>query len=133
MATPIDRSELESRIHDLARQLGEAAISIGGSLGTTHRRCGRAGCRCATDDLYKHPSRLLNSKVTGKTKSIYIPVAIAGEVEQWVQRRQKMKELLKQIDSLAEQIIRAHVPVQKDARADRPRRKSTTRTSSRSS
>lgn len=133
MTTPDDRSQLEARIHDLARQLGAAAISIGGSLGTTYRRCGRASCRCATSDAHKHPSLLLNGKVAGKTKSIYIPVAMAGEVEQWVQQRRQMKALLKQIDALAEQIVRAHVRARPGARGTRPPRRSTTQTSSRSS
>jgi len=117
-----DRTELEAQIHARVRELGELAISISGSLGTTYRRCGRTSCRCATGDQYKHPSLLLNSKAAGKTKSIYIPVQMAEEVKQWVERRHRMKELLKEIDQLAEQIIRAHVPATRDASA-RPRRR----------
>jgi hypothetical protein len=127
------RKELERGIRDRVRQLGEAGISISGSLGITRRRCGRPSCRCASDEQYKHPSLLLNSKVDGKTKSIYVPVGMTEEVEHWVEQRRHIKGLLREIDQLAEQIIRCHVPASRAAAASRRRRMSISQTCSRSS
>jgi hypothetical protein len=50
----------------------------------------------------------VTSKVKGKTKSIYVPVDLAEEVEQWTKEYKKVKKLMKEIDALAEQIIKAH-------------------------
>jgi hypothetical protein len=52
---------------------------------------------------------MLSSKVKGKTKGIYIPVAIADEVESWVKEHHRIKKILKEIDGMNEQIIRMYV------------------------
>ena len=65
-------------------------------------------CQCANGGP-KHPCCMLSSKVKGKTKGIYIPVAIADEVESWVKEHQRIKKILKEIDGMNEQIIRMYV------------------------
>lgn len=101
---------IEQKIRARTRELGQCAISISGSLAESSRKCGRRNCRCATDPSARHRSHLLTSKVGGKTKSVYVPVELVKEVGRWVRERKRMKQLLKEIDRLTEQLIRLHVP-----------------------
>lgn len=100
---------IEERIQTRIRQLGECSISISGSFVRTSRKCGQKNCQCAKEGGEKHPSCILTSKVRGKTKAVYVPVDLAEEVENWAKERKKIKRLLKEIDDLAEQMIRQHV------------------------
>jgi len=113
------RKVLETRIRARIRQLGDGEISIGGSLTVSTRRCGRKNCQCAHDESKRHPAASLTYKVDGKTKSVYVPVDMIEEVRSWIRQRQKIKRLLKQIDELAEQIIRSHVPATRAATRNR--------------
>jgi hypothetical protein len=119
------RKVLEERIQARIRRLGECSVSIGGSLATISRRCGRPNCRCATDKAARHPAHLLNSKVKGRTRSVYIPVDMVEEVSSWVRERRNIQRLLKEIDQLAEQLIRLHVPASRAAARNLARPKST--------
>jgi len=110
---------LEQRIRARIRELGECGISIAGSLNVSTRRCGRKNCRCASDETKKHAAASLTSKVRGKTRSVYVPVAMVEEVRNWTKERQKIRKLLKEIDKLAEQIIRCHVPASRAASKNR--------------
>jgi hypothetical protein len=48
-------------------------------------------------------------------------VDIAEEVEAWAKERKKIKGLLKEIDDLAEQLIRQHVETKRASRANKKR------------
>lgn len=50
----------------------------------------------------------VTSKVVGKTKSIYVPVDMAEEVEKWTKEYKKVKRLLKEINAIGEQIIKTY-------------------------
>jgi hypothetical protein len=113
------RKVLEQRIQSRIRKLGECGISIAGSLNVSTRRCGRKNCQCATDDTKKHAAASLTSKVQGKTRSVFVPTELTKEVESWLQERKKIRELLKEIDELAEQLIRIHVPASRAASRNR--------------
>ncbi len=99
---------LKQRIATRIRQLGSGGIFISGSLVRTGRKCGNPTCRCATGGE-KHPCCLLTSKVKGKTKAVYVPVDMQEEVAQWVKEYKKIKQLLKEVDQMSEQLIRQHV------------------------
>jgi hypothetical protein len=105
----LSRNKIEERIQSRIRRLGECSISISGSFVRTSRKCGQKNCQCAQEGGEKHPSCILTSKVRGKTKAVYVPVDLAEEVESWAKERKKIKRLLKEIDELAEQLIRQHV------------------------
>ena len=115
------RKVIETRIQARIRQLGECSISISGSFVRTSRKCGQKNCQCAKEGGEKHPSCILTSKVRGKTKAVYVPVDIAEEVEAWAKERKKIKRLLKEIDDLAEQLIRQHVETKRASRANKKR------------
>lgn len=100
---------IKVRIQKRIRQLGECSISVTGSFVKAFRKCGQPNCKCVNGGEQRHPSFRLTSKVKQKTKSIYVPVDMAQEVENWVKERQKIKRLLKEIDELSEQLIRQYV------------------------
>lgn len=99
------RRQIGARI----KELGKGGIFTSGSFVRTERKCGSKSCACASGGP-KHPCILLTSKVAGKTKAVYIPVDMAEEVEGWVAQHRHVKALLKEIDDLAERLIRLHVP-----------------------
>ena len=121
----VSRKVLEERIRARIRRLGECSVSISGSLAEISRRCGRPNCRCATERAARHSAHLLNSKVKGKTRSVYVPVDMVEEVSGWIQERRRIQCLLKEIDQLAEQLIRLHVPTGRAANRNLARLKST--------
>lgn len=104
----ISEEMLKRRINARIKKLGESKVFISGSLIRTGRKCGNPNCRCANGGE-KHPCVLLTSKVRGKTKSVYVPVDMEDEVAQWVKEHKKIKQLLKEVDTLSRQIIKEHV------------------------
>ena len=104
----ISSAMLQQRIKARIKKLGECNTFISGSFIRTGRKCGKPSCRCATGGE-KHPCCLLTSKVKGKTKAVYVPVSMETEVEQWVNEYKKIKKILKEIDTMSEQIIKQQV------------------------
>lgn len=110
MHAQLSANLLKQRIRVRMTAIGQAGISVAGSLVAIKRKCGRPGCQCAQGGE-PHPAFLLTSKVRGKTKAIYVPVELVEDVKQWVQEHRKIKKLLKEIHGMSEQIIRQHVRV----------------------
>lgn len=108
----ISTDQLKQRINARIRKLGESGIFISGSLVRTGRKCGNPSCRCANGGE-KHPCCLLTSKEKGKTKAVYVPVDMQDEVAKWVKENKKIKQLLKEVDQLSEQLIKEHVSVRR--------------------
>lgn len=129
----LSRHVIEQRIRARTKRLGECSISISGSLAKIARKCGRENCRCTNDPSARHTAHLLTSKVKGKTKSVYVPVELVKEVENWVKERKKIKRLLKEIDELGEQLIRLHAPAARARSKNSRRLKPTLLSTSRSS
>ena len=108
MSEKVSINVLKMRVRAKIKELGNAKPFISGSFIRTSRKCGNPNCQCANGGP-KHPCCMLSSKVKGKTKGIYIPVAIADEVESWVKEHHRIKKILKEIDGVNEQIIRMYV------------------------
>ncbi|OGV64632.1 MAG: hypothetical protein A3K19_29845 [Lentisphaerae bacterium RIFOXYB12_FULL_65_16] len=112
---------LKQRADAHRRALSKGGISVSGSLVRILRKCGRENCRCAQDPDARHPSHVLTSKVKKKTKVVYVPVDMVEEVGNWVQDRRRIKRLLAEMDTLAEQLIRSHVRVSRAVGRNRAR------------
>ena len=108
MSEKVSINVLKMRVRAKIKELGNAKPFISGSFIRTSRKCGNPNCQCANGGP-KHPCCMLSSKVKGKTKGIYIPVAIADEVESWVKEHQRIKKIIKEIAGMNEQIIRMYV------------------------
>ena len=94
MSEKVSINVLKMRVRAKIKELGNAKPFISGSFIRTSRKCGNPNCQCANGGP-KHPCCMLSSKVKGKTKGIYIPVAIADEVESWVKEHHRIKKILK--------------------------------------
>ncbi len=82
---------------------------IEGSLKKIGVKCGNPNCRCAKGE--KHISHILTRKVNGKTKSIYVPIAMIKEVSKWVEEYRRIKQKKRKVTEMNEQIIKQHVKV----------------------
>ena len=110
MNNKISTNLLKQRINARLKELGNTSICVAGSLVKIKRKCGSPKCQCAQGGE-KHPAYLLTSKVKGKTKAVYVPVEMVEDVKQWVQEYRKIKKILKEINSMSEQIIHQYVQV----------------------
>jgi len=106
---------LKARMHAKIKSLGKAKLFMSGTFVHKMRKCGNPACACANGGPL-HPACTVTSKVAGKTKAIYIPVDIVNEVETWTKEYKRIKKLLKEIDELAEKVIRLHVPCARAAK-----------------
>ena len=118
MKEDVSINVLKMRVRAKIKELGQAKPFISGSFIRTARKCGNPDCQCAKGGT-KHPCCMLSSKVKGKTKGVYIPVALADEVESWVKEHRRVKGILKEIDKLNEQIIRLYVTASRAANRNR--------------
>ena len=88
------------RLRDAYRQqLGEIGLFVEGTLSKV-RRPGR-----------KPPAWQLTFKHAGKTRTVYVPVTLAEEVQQWAKEYKRLKKLIRKITGQSLAIIRRHVAV----------------------
>lgn len=97
---------LKRQIQRRLKQLSKINPMIDGSLCQIERKCGKANCRCTRGE--KHIGYILTKKISGKTKSIYIPNQMVDEVKTWIAERKRIKKLMKEISGRNEKIIRLY-------------------------
>ena len=129
MRMPKSVNTLKRQIEAKIRSLGEAGTFMSGSLIQKRWKCAKPECICnRTGKL--HTGYAVTSKVKGKTRSVYVPVSMVDEVKGWVKEYKRVQKVMKEINALAEQVIRLQVPV---ARAESQRKRSLTSTTQTSS
>jgi hypothetical protein len=114
---------LQTRRDAKLKQLAAAKPMIEGSLCRVGTRCGNPNCKCARGQ--KHTAHILTRKVRGKTKTNYVPVGMLEEVQAWVKEYRRVKQLIKQVSALNEQLLRAHVPTSRAVARNRARKSPT--------
>lgn len=129
MEMPESIETLKTRMRAKIKALGNAGLFMSGTFVRKRRRCGNPACACAKGGE-AHPAYAVTSKVAGKTKAVYVPVDMAEEVEQWTREYKRIKKLMKEIDGLAEKVIRLHVPRARAVKRRNASLASTTGTSS---
>jgi len=129
MRMPKSINTLKRQIDAKIKSLGEAGTFMSGSLIQKRWKCAKPDCICnRTGKL--HTGYAVTSKVKGKTRSVYVPVSMVDEVKGWVKEYKRVQKVMKEINALAEQVIRLQVPV---ARAESQRKRSLTSTTQTSS
>jgi hypothetical protein len=83
------------------RQLGGIGVLVEGTLSKV-RRPGR-----------KPPACQLTFKQGGKTRTVYVPVELVPEVQQWAKEFKRLKQLIRKITRQSLAIIRRHVAVRR--------------------
>lgn len=129
MRMPKSAATVKRQIEAKIRSLGEAGIFMSGSFIEKRWRCAKPDCICNRTGK-KHTAYAVTSKVKGKTKSIYVPVAQAEEVKQWVLEYKRIQKILKEVNALAELLIRLQAPTALAASRRKKSLESTTPTSS---
>jgi hypothetical protein len=97
--------------------LGEIGLFVEGTL-CKIKRPGR-----------RPPAWQLTFKQAGKTRTVYVPVSLAGEVQQWAKEYKRLKQLIRKITGQSLAIIRRHVAVreaEKQAQLRNPKRSAKT-------
>ena len=123
MTTAITSVSRHHRLRDAYRgQLAQLGVFVEGALCKV-RRPGR-----------KPPAWQLTFKQAGKTRTVYVPVELVPEVQQWARAFKRLKQLVRKVTRQNLAIIRRHVAVRRaESRARRPNTKRTGGSCSRSS
>lgn len=101
------RRQIDARVRKLVAQ----RPVLGASLVEIARHCGRAGCRCQQG--FKHVALYLTCKVEGKTRTVYVPKDLLGEVKGWIREHRRLKELMREISQLVLALVAGHVKARK--------------------
>ncbi len=86
-------STLNTRRRKAREQLAAIGNVLEGSL-----------CRADRGESIRYQ---LTDKVAGKSRTLYVPVDMAGEVREWTQNWKKAKLILKKISELSREELRA--------------------------
>ncbi len=97
--------QLRERRRRIASQIPDLEIIIAGSLQTQRRRCGKEGCRCARGELHG-PYLYLSLRAGGRTRMIYVPAGLAGEVRQAVTASAGVRAALAEISAINLELLR---------------------------
>ena len=98
-------AEIRRRRSLLARRLGRRGELMRGSLAELYVRCGRKDCRCAQGE--KHGPYLYVSVFQGRrTKSVYVPRHLEGEVRRWVENARAVQRDTVEITGLNVELLR---------------------------
>ena len=102
MKAPATGVSRHHRLQDAyRRQLGEIGLFVEGTLSKV-KRPGR-----------KPPAWQLTFKQAGKTRTVYVPVTLAEEVQQWAKEYKRLKQMIRKVTRQSLAIIRRHVAVRR--------------------
>lgn len=101
-------SRAEERRARLVEGLPDPQKILRGTLVTRYRRCGRAGCHCASPDSAGHgPAYYLMVTVrTGRTLQVYVPREHKRDVEIWIRNFRRTRKALEAISTLNRSLLR---------------------------
>jgi hypothetical protein len=74
------------------------------SLTVTKKRCGNPRCRCAQEGPL-HEVALLTWKEEKRTRTVYVPMELRQEVEQWVQEGKLLKRLVAEVSQAQREFL----------------------------
>lgn len=106
----------ERRTRALLSRIGQVGPFVAATLACVRHRCGNPRCRCASGE--GHPSwRLTFKGKNQKTVSVYVPVGLLKEVQEWVKNYRRFKRLASEIS--AAQVVRVRLYVREKRRGTR--------------
>ena len=97
--------QLRDRRRRIARQIPDLEVLIAGSLQTQRRRCGKEGCRCARGELHG-PYLYLSLRAGGRTRMLYVPAELAGQVRQAVTASAEAQNAFAEISAINLELLR---------------------------
>ncbi len=97
--------QLRERRRRIVRQIPDLQTVIAGSLQEQRRRCGKEGCRCTRGELHG-PYLYLSLRVEGRSRMLYVPAELAGQVREAVKTNAKMESALGEISAINLELLR---------------------------
>ena len=105
MSKSLSVAEIRRERARLTRRLGRQGEIMKGSLVMRATRCGRPGCKCAKGE--KHGPYLYVSVFReGRTRSVYVPQHLEGEVRRWVESARALESDVAAITWLNAELLR---------------------------
>ena len=102
---------IRKRQLDRLGKLGRCGVFVAASLNRVERKDKKG-----RTSVY----HLLTFKEEGRTRSVYVPKELVGEVRGWVRNYQKLKKAMAQVSEDSIALIRGHVPRKGAANAKSP-------------
>jgi hypothetical protein len=118
MRVPEHPTQVRRMLDSRLKQLTPAGPLLAASLSLVHKRCGQPSCRCHHGGPL-HQAHHLTLKVQGKTRTLYVPQDLLGEVQTWVAEYQRLKTLMTEISQLTLALVQGHVQ-QRQRKKGRP-------------
>ena len=87
---------------EIAAAFGEAGFALPGTLVERRIRCGKAGCRCASDPTaLRGPYFSWTRKVAGKTETRLLSAAQMERYRDWFANARRIRELTDELEALS--------------------------------
>ena len=102
--TGMSTRRLLSRRRALAARLGGAEQVLSGSLTEQTRRCGKAGCRCASGEPHG-PYAFFAPKTAARGRLRYVPASLAGVVRRYLHNGEEIEQLLAEISAINAELL----------------------------
>ena len=118
MNTPENPKQVRRTLDSRLKQLTPRGPVLLASVVRSARRYGRYGCKCNRGE--KHIRTQITFKEGGKTRSVYVPADLVGEVRQWAAEGRRLQGLLRECSQLAVALLRSKAQAAKGPRR-RPR------------
>jgi hypothetical protein len=97
--------QLRARRRRLAAALERVELTLRGALLREGRRCSSHGCRCRRGELHG-PYTYLAVYGDGRSRTIYVPAAVAAVAEEHVGATQRNEALLAEISLINLELLR---------------------------
>jgi hypothetical protein len=121
--------ELEEKRKRVGERLTGGGDMRQGSVYERYSKCGKAGCRCASEEKYLHgPKVTLTKTVGGKTVLRTIPKGAVESTREQIARFQEFRRLSQEFLSVNEQICEVKI-VEPGMETDRDQKKTSKRSS----
>ena len=107
MRVPDHPTQVRRMLQSRLKQLTPTGPLLAASLSLVQKRCGQPSCHCHKGGPL-HQAHHLTLKAEGKTRTVYVPQDLLGEVQAWVAEYQRLKGLMAQVSQLALALVKSH-------------------------
>jgi Family of unknown function (DUF6788) len=111
MRIPEHPTEIRRMLDARRGRLAPGKPALAATLTQVRKRCGLLTCRCRQGE--PHLAWHLTYKEKGKTRTVYVPKDLLGEVRSWVHEHHRLKALLQEIHQLTVALVKTHAKHQK--------------------
>lgn len=112
MRVPEHPTQVRRMLEGRLKQMVPSGPLLTASLAQVSKRCGQPSCRCHHGGPL-HQAHHLSLKVGGRTRTVYVPQDLLGEVQAWVAEHQRLKALTAEVSQLALALVQGHARHQK--------------------